>query len=284
MKVSVSLKALIASLILISSANAMEPSLSEEVEQNNNTAPQLQMISQENSVSSTLKSSVLSSSNQNEINVITVSPSNRERDYTPLLESLGIHDNLDQATESCKLLEKLLSENEIAQADMEAISLNVPIKTGLYDWVTNGWGFAEWLVGTSRNFAYLTVVICAVFANVFQKAAVPLATVSGVAAGFGAFLPKTHKYCGERKLKRIAYNMIVMSGQLSKREKIEKVAKQIKKNAANNLAAISSIKKTDAKNSSVSSSSKEIQSLNSEMEKGNIQDKEESSSSSSSHQ
>lgn len=190
-------------------------------------SPYSQEMDQATNIQSQLLTMQVPSTEEPQINQL----SNRRRNYIPFLKSLGITENIDKAVESCKFLENMLSDDDLAQADMEAASPNAALKKGMYDWVTSGWGLAQWIVGTSRNFSYLTIVACAAFANVFPQSAVSLATASGMAAGFGAFLPKTHQYCKEKKLKRMAYNMIVMSGQLERRARTLHFEKEPELNA-----------------------------------------------------
>lgn len=152
-----------------------------------------------------------------------IPPSNRGRNYEPFLRSIGVTENIDKVIESCRLLENnYMTPEQIAQADMEALSIDRELIRSVYDWRSAGWGIAQWFAGTSQNFASITVVICAVLANAFPNKAVSLATTSGAVASIGALLSKIHSYCKTKRLTCIAYNMVVMAGQAAARERAER--------------------------------------------------------------
>ena len=249
MKIFAILKVMFISFFFITNCYASQ--VPEDEPGSHSTTPRLQEMSQITDLPSQLLEMRIPTSERPQ----TAQLSLRGRDYVPFLKSLCINENLDKAVESCKFLEKMLSDEEIAQADMEAASPNAQLKNGMYDWVTAGWGLAQWIVGTSRNFSYLTIVTCAALANVFPRNAVTFATASGVAAGFGAFLPKTHQYCKEKKLKRMAYNMVVMSGQLEKRAKALQFVQRLKLNATSSLSESSSSDMEMGRSTSSASSS-----------------------------
>lgn len=212
MKIPTQLKILAAVFLMFSNTHGM-------LTEDSNTGPDSPKIIQQTALLGSVASDVT-----REVSNITstnnIPPSNRGRNYELFLRSIGITENIDKVTESCRLLENnYMTPEQIAQADMEALSLDqAPIRS-VYDWRSAGWGMAQWLAGTSQNFASVTVVICAVLANAFPSKAVTLATASGAVASVGALLSKIHSYCKTKRLTCIAYNMVVMANQVTAREK-----------------------------------------------------------------
>lgn len=212
MKILTKLKIFAVVLLMFSNTYGM---LTEDSHTPSDSTPLTQSITQQNSTISAITTEV---SNITPTNNVT--PSNRGRDYGPFLRSIGVTQNIDKVIESCRFLENnYMTPEQIAQADMEALSRDrTPIKS-VYDWRSAGWGIAQWFAGTSQNFASITVVICAVLANTFPNKAVALATSSGAIAGIGALLSKVHSYCKTKRLTCIAYNMVVMAGQAAAQER-----------------------------------------------------------------
>ena len=212
MKILTKLKILAVVLLMFSNTYGM---LTEDSHTSSDSTPITQSITQQSSTISAITTEV-----RNVAPTSNATPSNRGRDYGPFLRSMGVTQNIEKVIESCRFLENnYITPEQIAQADMEALSLDrTPIRS-VYDWRSAGWGIAQWFAGTSQNFASITVVICAVLANTFPNKAVALATSSGAVAGIGALLSKVHSYCKTKRLTCIAYNMVVMAGQAAARER-----------------------------------------------------------------
>lgn len=220
-KILTKLKILIAALFIVSNLYGM-------LTQNDPNVYNTSLDSQHITQSIPENENTASSITREVENLTTATPlltaSNRGRDYAPFLRSIGVTQNIDKVIESCKFLEdNYLTPEQIAQADMEVFSPDrTPIKS-VYSWKSAGWGLAQWLVGTSQNFAYITIVVCAVVANILPDKAVCLATTSGAVAGVGALLSKMYTYCKNKRLNSIAYNMVLMAAQAAIQERTEAV-------------------------------------------------------------
>lgn len=162
MKILTELKILAAALLVFSNTYGM---LTEDANTPLNESPTLtQPIPQLNdtAIAITREASNITPTN-------SIPPSNRGRNYEPFLRSIGVTENIDKVIESCRLLENnYMPPEQIAQADMEALSIDRELIRSVYDWRSAGWGIAQWFAGTSQNFASITVVICAVLLMLFR--------------------------------------------------------------------------------------------------------------------
>lgn len=141
-------------------------------------------------------------------------------DFSAFFRMMGISNCESFAEAATFLVQHHLTEIQLHLAQLEATSESKP-KTSVYDWVTNGWSFAKWVVGTSQNFSTIAVVILGILANIFPDDAVVLATSSGVVGAVGTLLSKMYEYCNNKFLSRVARNIVIMAIQAKKMENIQ---------------------------------------------------------------